>query len=55
MIAVVIELVFWAVCAALTVTLVVCTFAACALSSRLSRAEEARDAEHAGERWLKSA
>lgn len=47
----VIELVFWAVCAALTVTLVVCTFAACALSSRLSRAEEARDAEHAGERW----
>lgn len=49
------ELVFWAVFAALTTMLVVCTFAACALSSRLSRAEEARDAEHAGERWLKSA
>ena len=48
-------LIFWAVCAALTITLVACTFAACALSSRLSRAEEARDAEHAGERWLKSA
>ena len=51
----VIGLIFWAVCAALTTMLVVCTFAACALSSRLSRAEEARDAEHAGERWLKSA
>lgn len=48
-------LIFWAVCAALYLLLAACVLAGCAISSRLSRAEDARDAEHAGERWLKSA
>ncbi len=48
-------LIFLAGCALALLVLMVCTLAGCMLSSRLSRAEEARDAEHAGERWLKSA
>jgi len=48
-------LIFLAVCVLLLLVLVGSVLAGCMLSSRLSRAEEARDAEHAGERWLKLA
>ncbi|MEN6549170.1 MAG: hypothetical protein ABFE07_24260 [Armatimonadia bacterium] len=44
-------LIFWAVLALLYLLLAACVLAGCSLSSRLSRAEDARHAEHAGERW----